>query len=609
MADNSLKKGRYTKYGNKIGLYSNIKGSFIKNDTEVVLNFPFKDAILEAGMSKEEVGREERFLHLEIDSKDIDTLEEPKVLTDFSYIDKEGEKLLTADSDIEFFDEDGELRQNLLIKGNNLLALYTLKTRLTSKVKLIYIDPPYNTGNDGFRYNDSFNHSAWLVFMKNRLEVSKELLREDGVVFVQCDDNEQAYLKVLMDEIFGRENFLSTVVVEMSKTQGMKVGAAKNGKIVKNKEYLIVFAKNAEEFSRAEQSPLYEYVENYDSHYSYYLSDDGIVPLMDFLKRDGTIQDEIGRLSSVKVFNIDNLGFFMEHSATIKDFIVANAHHIYRDNNANISIPTDVREKITGRSPIEFTTEDQTYLLVGVGSGKIVQLQSLDRTLHQTDDFYPKYGRSVIRGDLWKGFSLDMMNINREGSLVFQNGKKPERIIKDILKYATSEGDIFLDFCLGSGTSAVVAHKMKRRWIGIEQMDYIDNLAKVRLSRVIQGDQTGVSKSVDWQGGGSFVYFELKKYNQEYIEQIMEATSLKELEDIYVDMRNNAFLKFWFDRSHFEKDEDFRQLDIDGRKEALADVLDENQLYLNYADMGDTRHKVTLDEKTLTDKFYGSHEN
>ena len=140
-------------------------------------------------------------------------------------------------------------------------------------------------------------------------------------------------------------------------------------------------------------------------------------------------------------------------------------------------------------------------------------------------------------------------------------------------------------------------------------MDYVENKTTVRLKRVIDGEQNGVSRYVNWQGGGSFVYFELKKYNQEYIDRIMEATSLKELEDIYVEMRNNAFLKFWFDRSQFEKDEDFRQLDLDGRKEVLADVLDENQLYLNYADMDDTRHEVTADEKALTDKFYGTNEN
>ena len=110
---------------------------------------------------------------------------------------------------IEFFDENGNLQQNLLIKGNNLLALYSLRERLAGKVKLIYIDPPYNTESDSFTYNDSFNHSSWLTFMKNRLEVARDLLKEEGVIFVQCDDNEQAYLKVLMDEVFGRSNFLN----------------------------------------------------------------------------------------------------------------------------------------------------------------------------------------------------------------------------------------------------------------------------------------------------------------------------------------------------------------------------------------------------------------
>lgn len=204
---------------------------------------------------------------------------------------------------------------------------------------------------------------------------------------------------------------------------------------------------------------------------------------------------------------------------------------------------------------------------------------------------------------------MNYQGIAKEGGVTLLRGKKPEAQIKRMLEMTTSENDIVLDFCLGSGTTSAVAHKMGRRWIGIEQMDYIEDLTKKRLVNVVNGDQTGVSKAVGWQGGGSFVYFELKKYNQEYIDRIMEATSLKELEDIYVEMRNNAFLKFWFDRSHFEKDEDFRQLDLDGRKEALADVLDENQLYLNYADMGDTRHKVTADEKVLTDKFYGTNEN
>ncbi len=211
-------KNNYTDYPNKIGL-------FLNESDDVVLSFPYKDCVLEAGMTKEDAKREkEYFLHQTRDEMDIATLFAPKALTNFKYIsgnagggqDSVLEKNIENPDDIEFWDENGELKQNLLIKGNNLVALHSLEKRLAGKVKLIYIDPPYNTGNDGFSYFDRFNHASWLTFMKNRLEAARELLRDDGVIFVQCDDNEQAYLKVLMDEIFGRENFVNCIIPEMS---------------------------------------------------------------------------------------------------------------------------------------------------------------------------------------------------------------------------------------------------------------------------------------------------------------------------------------------------------------------------------------------------------
>jgi adenine-specific DNA-methyltransferase len=153
-------------------------------------------------MSSEEAGREEKFFHETMDRADIDVLKDPKVLTGFERIDSDGVHAITDPSTVEFFDAEGNLAQNLLIKGNNLIALHSLRSRLAGKVKLIYIDPPYNTGNDGFRYNDRFNHSSWLVFMKNRLEIARELLREDGVIFISLDDNEAHYCKVLCDEVF-----------------------------------------------------------------------------------------------------------------------------------------------------------------------------------------------------------------------------------------------------------------------------------------------------------------------------------------------------------------------------------------------------------------------
>lgn len=578
MADNSLKKGRYTKYSNKIGLFSNSKGSFIKNDTEVVLNFPFKDTVLEAGMTKEDKGREERFLQIDIDSKDIDTLEEPKVLTDFRYVDKDGERSLTASSDVSFFDEDGELKQNLLIKGNNLLALHTLKSRLAGKVKLIYIDPPYNTGGDGFRYNDNFNHSAWLTFMKNRLEIARELLSDDGVIFVQCDDNEQAYLKVLMDEIFGQDCFVSTSAVVINR------GGRDYGGIARTHEYLTVF-------SRQPDIEL-NLVEDGEKKFRY-IDEVGGFDLMELRNRNVLFNDK-NRPNLCYPFYVnpdekdDNglLEISLEPKPGFVEVMPAISQGIqtvwrWGKEKALANLNVDIRGK---------AKQNGGYMIVQKyrGTGK------RQRSVWDDKEFVNERGTEHIK------------QLFGRGGFAYP---KSEWLIRRVLEIGSNEGDLILDFCLGSGTTSAVAHKMGRRWVGIEQMDYIEDVAKERLKKVVEGEQGGISKSVDWSGGGSFVYFELKKYNQEYIDRIMEATSLKELEDIYVDMRNNAFLKFWFDRSHFEKDEDFRQLDLDGRKEALADVLDENQLYLNYADMGDTRHEVTADEKVLTDKFYGTNEN
>ena len=213
MSDNSLKKGRYTRHSNKIGLYSTSHDriGFLNNNNDVVLSFPFKDTVLEAGMSKEDTGREERFLHQEIDGADIDTLFEPKAFTNF--------KLLGSDKNIQdttFFNENGNLQQNLLIKGNNLLALHSLSERLAGKVKLIYIDPPYYFEEikpiDAFKYNSNFKLSSWLIFMKNRLQVARDLLADNGVILVNINEDGNAYLKILMNEIFGRNNFVETFI-------------------------------------------------------------------------------------------------------------------------------------------------------------------------------------------------------------------------------------------------------------------------------------------------------------------------------------------------------------------------------------------------------------
>ncbi|MCQ2907602.1 site-specific DNA-methyltransferase, partial [Helicobacter pylori] len=224
----------FTRFKNKIGLYS--QGGFIKSSELVVLNFPFKDNVLLGNAKDNSTKSNELFYHEILHKNEIDTLLSPKALCRFE---------MHGQGDLENALKDENT--NYLIKGNNLIALHSLKKKFAKQVKCIYIDPPYNTGNDSFNYNDNFNHSSWLVFMKNRLEAAREFLSDDGVIFVQCDDNEQAYLKVLMDEIFLRENFVNCIVCEMSNESGNKIQHAIQGKkFPKVKEYILVYAKNKE---------------------------------------------------------------------------------------------------------------------------------------------------------------------------------------------------------------------------------------------------------------------------------------------------------------------------------------------------------------------------
>ncbi len=577
MAD-SHKKGRYTGLPNKIGLYSNSKGGFIKNSNDVVLSFPFKDSVLEAGMSKEDVGRDERFLHQELDSKDIDTLEEPKVLTDFRYIDKDGEKTLTADSDIEFFDEDGNLQQNLLIKGNNLLALHTLKERLAGKVKLIYIDPPYNTKGDAnsFAYNNTFNHSSWLTFMGNRLRVAHKLLRDDGFIAVTIDHSELFYLGVLADEVFGRDNRVGIVTV-VHKPEGRnqeKFFGTSN-------EFMLVYAKNKEiaNFNKVVLDPELAKKYNLSDHIGNYR-------LQNFIRlTDGKLA--LRHVRPKFWYPI----YVHPETLQVSAYHVDGYREVYPTTAAGVemswkTLPRTLDESISNGNIIAQTDRNGSLTIMEkIREGQVIKTHWVRKEYNAI-----QYGTKTLNEIL--------------GSNLFVFPKSVY-LVEDTLKLMTSGDDIVLDFFSGSGTTGHATMLLNsrdggsRKFVLVEQMNYIEHVTKARLSKIISSNFSG----------DSLVYMELKKYNQEYIDRIMEATSIKELEDLYVDMRNNAFLKFWFDRAEFEKDENFRAKDLDDRKKALIEILDENQLYLNYADMNDTRHTVSTDEKALTNRFYGKNED
>ena len=288
----------YTAFKNKIGL-ANEEGKYLAKSKEVVLVWPYKDCVLEGGQEEPDEKRKEIFHNVILAPDEIDRLLEPKVFTNFKRINKDGEHPLDG------FRRDAEINRkrglpedtitdNLIIKGNNLLVLHSLLKKFRGKVKLIYIDPPYNTGNDEFQYNDNFKHSTWLTFMKNRLEVAKELLREDGVIFVQIDNRELAYLKVLMDEIFLRDNFLTMITLK-AKAPG---GVGQESFLFDICEYILIYAKDRTKVENYTPFVEAELDENFRVVYNKILEDFG---------EEEHIKDiSGGNVGTIKVFKHNN---------------------------------------------------------------------------------------------------------------------------------------------------------------------------------------------------------------------------------------------------------------------------------------------------------------
>jgi adenine-specific DNA-methyltransferase len=497
----------YTSYTNKIGLIK--KDNFIKKFDDVVLAFPHKDCILEGGQTKDDDKKNEVFYNSIISRDETDRLFEPKVLTNIKRVDKDGEHSLD-----EIKEDD-----NLIIKGNNLLALHSLKKRYAGKVKLIYIDPPYNTGSDSFNYNDNFNHSTWLTFMKNRLEVARELLAENGFIFVQCDDNEQAYLKVLMDEIFGIDNFINIISAKMKNIAGAS-GGGEDKRLKKNIEFLTIFSKN---YKLSSLKNTYEYTELFDLVENYKIEKISwkyTSVLVNSGKKEYFISTKDGDGNEIKIYKRKNPIFksisqiAKEEKISQKEVYYKYITKIFTTAMPQSSIRVRVLEKLINENfdfiSIEYTPRS------GKHKGKVYEqfykgekLRLITWLNDVTEQKDGEIFKKDLQGTLWDGFNLN--NLSKEGNTVFESGKKPEELLKKVLEISTDKNDIILDFHLGSGTTCAVAHKMGRRYIGIEQMDYIEDIAVERMKKVIEGEQGGISKTVEWQGGGSFIYAELKE--------------------------------------------------------------------------------------------------
>ena len=470
----------YTRYKNKIGLVNN-KGEYISASNDVELVFPYKDCVLEGGQTKEDQKRSEIFYNETLAPDEVDRLLYPKVLTNAKRYTADGVQNITDISE----------NDNLIIKGNNLLAISSLLKEYEGKIKLIYIDPPYDTGSDSFGYNDRFNRSSWLAFMKNRLEIAKQLLSDDGAIYVQLDYHQVHYAKVLMDEVFGEDNFQREIIWRIGWLSGYKT---KENNWIRNHDTILFYSKNN--------------------------------ATLDFKK------------------------YYIQKS----DFkTIANS-------NAE-------------RYPIEDVWNGNEY-----------------------DDL------NSIAIVSFSGETVSKM-LNPEDEV---KGQKSEKLIERIIKAHTNEGDIVLDFFGGTGTTAAVAHKLHRQYIVCEQLDKHIDIMLRRLDKVIDGEQSGVSKRNNWQGGGSFVYCELAKLNQNYVDAIEKSTMDEEVTKLYGEILETGFISYKVNPNDIDVNSDeFIKLSIEDKKRLLMELLDKNQLYVNYCDIDDETFRISEEDKAFTKSFYG----
>jgi len=470
----------YTRYKNKIGL-TNGNGDYISTSNDVELVFPYKDCVLEGGQTKEDQKRSEIFYNETLAPDEVDRLLYPKVLTNAKRYTADG-----IEENVVFSEND-----SLIVKGNNLLTISSLLSKYEGKIKLIYIDPPYNTGSDSFGYNDKFNRSAWLTFMKNRLEIAKRLLSVDGAIYVQLDYHQAHYAKVLMDEIFGEDNFQREIIWRIGWLSGYKTI---DNNWIRNHDTILFYSKNSENC---------KFIKYY-------------IPKEEF-----------------------------------KDIATSNAE----------------------RYPIEDVWNGNEY-----------------------DDL------NSIAIVSFSGETVSKM-LNKEDEV---KGQKSEKLIERIIKAHTEPGDLVLDFFGGTGTTAAVSMKTGRRFIICEQLDKHIDIAIRRLEKVMDGEQSGVSKRNNWQGGGSFVYCELAKLNQKYVDDIQTATTDADIITIWNEMLKTGFISCKVNPRDINMEaSEFVELSLDDKKRFLMELLDKNQLYVNYCDMEDETFAVSDADKAFTKSFYG----
>lgn len=579
----------YTAFKNKIGL--TVEDEYLSEKKEVVLSWPYKDCVLEGGMTKENQRRDEIFWNEILAQDEISRLFDPKVFTNAKRIDKKGKHKLNKFK----IDENGNIKDNLIIKGNNLLALHSLKKRFAGKIKLIYIDPPYNKDADAF-YNDSFKQSSWLTFMKNRLELARDLLKNNGFIAISISEKNLAKLKQLADEIFGEANITSITTIQVATTASYR---SINICPVNVAEYLLIYSKSINDartnkiYIESDYSEDYShFVKNYEDNPSKWqlVSLDEIIYKHKGVKNWREFKEKFGiawkkkRLELKKEFAFNNkerivsLNTLQKPSKKIVDVI---------DKSKNN------RNKI-----FVFSREEKSPIYIYNGR-TLAFFSSKFRDI--ADEIVP----TEILTNIWDDISF--LGLGTEGGVDLPNGKKPEKLIQRLIDLIIMDkNDIVIDFFLGCGTTVAVVHKNKLQYVGVEQLDYGKNSAEIRLKNVINGDPTGISKAVDWKGGGDFVYLELMKWNENFVENIQKAKTKEELKKLWETMKNEAFLSYKVDIKTVDKNaKDFADLSIEDQKRFLFTCLEKNHLYVNYSEVDDKDYGVSDKDKSMNKEFYG----
>ena len=563
--DKNFLADSYTRFRNRIGL--TIDNKFLRERGEVALVWPYKDCVLEGGQTKDEEKRKEIFFNEVLAHDEINRLFDPKVLTHWNRYTVDGEQKVTGLKR----DENGTIRENLIIKGNNLLALYTLKTQFRGQIKLIYIDPPYNPDSPAntFTYNNHFNHSTWLTFMKNRLEVAKELLTKDGVLIVAIDENEQAYLGVLLREVFSEyEIHCITIVHNPRGVQGTNFSYTheyacfvipQGQKVIGNRKI------NPEEVtwsnfrnwggeSRRENAK--------NCFYPIIVENGKIVEFGDVLDNDQhPLVQTVSHEERDFVYPIDpNM---IERKWRYARQSVDEVRHLLRAKKTKTGYEIEIGKDF---GVYRTVWEDSRY------DANIYGTQIVKSLVPNCDFAFPK--------SLW--------NVHDCLYSVVANDKNA----------------IVLDFFGGSGTTAHAVLELNkdggnRKFIICEQMHYVETVTRERVKKVIEQNNCG-----------DFIYCELMPYNQAFMDKIQAAQSSEELLTLWRDIAENSFLS-WYVNPELptEAVDDFIKIGkgedgLEKQKKLLAELLDKNQLYVHLSEIEDEDFDVSEEDKTLNRQFY-----